>query len=148
MRHARLVRAAEADKAPLSVDTRIDRYREITEVTVYAADHAGLFSRDRLDRGSRLLIESLPGEDAALRIVDLGCGNGVIGLAAAVMNPRARLLFSDESYLAVDCARRNFEAAFGRAREARFSVDDCIRDEADASADLVLVNPPFHQQRP
>ncbi len=45
VRHARLVRAAESDKAPLSVDTRIDRYREITEVTVYTADHAGLFSR-------------------------------------------------------------------------------------------------------
>jgi len=45
VRHANLVRAAEAEQAPLTVDTRIDRYREITEVTVYAADHAGLFSR-------------------------------------------------------------------------------------------------------
>ena len=45
VRHARLVREAEQTKAPLTVDTRIDRYREITEVTVYAADHAGLFSR-------------------------------------------------------------------------------------------------------
>lgn len=45
VRHARLVREAERDAAPLTVDTRIDRYREITEVTVYAADHAGLFSR-------------------------------------------------------------------------------------------------------
>ncbi len=45
VRHARLVREAERTKAPLIVDTRIDRYREITEVTVYSADHAGLFSR-------------------------------------------------------------------------------------------------------
>jgi [protein-PII] uridylyltransferase len=45
VRHARLVREAEKTHAPLTVDTRIDRYREITEVTVYAADHAGLFSR-------------------------------------------------------------------------------------------------------
>jgi [protein-PII] uridylyltransferase len=45
LRHARLVRAAEARQAPLTVDTRIDHYREVTEVTVYTADHAGLFSR-------------------------------------------------------------------------------------------------------
>ncbi|MFQ5467630.1 MAG: ACT domain-containing protein, partial [Kiloniellaceae bacterium] len=45
VRHARMVRAAERDQAPLSVDTRIDRYRGVTEVTVYTPDHAGLFSR-------------------------------------------------------------------------------------------------------
>ena len=45
LRHARLVREAENNKVPLTIDTRIDRYREATEVTVYAADHPGLFSR-------------------------------------------------------------------------------------------------------
>ena len=123
-----------------------DRYTLVIDREFELQNHAGLFSRDRLDRGSRLLIQQLPGGDADLRIVDLGCGNGVIGIAAAALNPRARLLFSDESYLAVDSARNNFEAAFGRLREVRFSVDDSIRGEADASADLVLVNPPFHQQ--
>ena len=44
-RHARIVREAERRQAPLTVDTRIDRYRQVTEVTVYTADHAGLFSR-------------------------------------------------------------------------------------------------------
>ena len=44
-RHARLVRAAEVEKRPLVVDWRIDRYREVTEVTIYTADHPGLFSR-------------------------------------------------------------------------------------------------------
>ncbi len=45
LRHARLVREAERHQTPLTVDTRIDRYREVTEVTIYTADHAGLFSR-------------------------------------------------------------------------------------------------------
>ena len=45
LRHARLVREAERDRRPLSVVTRADRYREVTEITIYAADHAGLFSR-------------------------------------------------------------------------------------------------------
>ncbi|HSR71947.1 MAG TPA: [protein-PII] uridylyltransferase, partial [Kiloniellales bacterium] len=45
VRHAELVRRAERDGDPLTIDTRIDRYREVTEVTVYTADHPGLFSR-------------------------------------------------------------------------------------------------------
>ncbi len=44
-RHARLVRDAEARKAPLTVDTQPLPARAVTEVTVYCADHAGLFSR-------------------------------------------------------------------------------------------------------
>jgi [protein-PII] uridylyltransferase len=44
-RHARLVREAEAGRQTLSIDTRTDRYREVTEVTVYTPDHAGLFSQ-------------------------------------------------------------------------------------------------------
>jgi [protein-PII] uridylyltransferase len=45
LRHARLVREAEASGVALTIDTRVDRYRQATEVTVYTADHPGLFSR-------------------------------------------------------------------------------------------------------
>ncbi len=45
LRHARLIRDAEARGAPLTVDTQPLPARAVTEVTVYAADHAGLFSR-------------------------------------------------------------------------------------------------------
>ncbi len=45
LRHARLLRGAMKSGDPLVVDTRVDRYREATEVTIYTADHAGLFSR-------------------------------------------------------------------------------------------------------
>jgi [protein-PII] uridylyltransferase len=44
-RHARLIREAEATDAPLSLHTRIDRHRGITEITIYCEDHPGLFSR-------------------------------------------------------------------------------------------------------
>jgi [protein-PII] uridylyltransferase len=42
---ARVIREAERAQAPLSIDTRIDRARAVTEVTIYTADHPGLFSR-------------------------------------------------------------------------------------------------------
>jgi len=44
-RHARIIRRAEAENAPLSLDWRIDAYRAVTELTVYTADHAGLFAK-------------------------------------------------------------------------------------------------------
>jgi [protein-PII] uridylyltransferase len=44
-RHARLIRQAERDHAPLSIDTRVDTARAVTEVTIYTPDHPGLFSR-------------------------------------------------------------------------------------------------------
>jgi len=44
-RQARLVRQATLDGAHLAVDTRVDTDRAVTEVTVYATDHPGLFSR-------------------------------------------------------------------------------------------------------
>jgi [protein-PII] uridylyltransferase len=43
-RHARFMRQAERDDAPISLDTRIDRARGVSEITIYTADHPGLFS--------------------------------------------------------------------------------------------------------
>ena len=44
-RHARLTRRQERGNEPLTVETRVDSARAVTEVTLYTADHAGLFSR-------------------------------------------------------------------------------------------------------
>src|SRR5690606_2617099 len=44
-RHAELVRTAEREKRAIMIDLRIDTWRAITEVTIYTADHPGLFSQ-------------------------------------------------------------------------------------------------------
>lgn len=44
-RHARLIRQATSDATPLTLKTRVDRFRAITEVTLFAQDHPGLFAR-------------------------------------------------------------------------------------------------------
>ncbi|MFQ5972280.1 MAG: [protein-PII] uridylyltransferase [Alphaproteobacteria bacterium] len=44
-RHARQIREAETENRPLSIETRVDRRRTVTEVTIYTQDHPGLFSR-------------------------------------------------------------------------------------------------------
>lgn len=45
VRHARLVRDAESRNAPLSVESRVDSFRSVTEINVYTSDHPGLFSQ-------------------------------------------------------------------------------------------------------
>lgn len=107
-------------------------------------NHANVFSRDSLDIGTRFFLQHLPSGLDGRDVVDLGCGNGVVGLIAAERNPGARLHFVDESFMAVASARENFHHNLP-GREARFQVGDALSDFAAASADVVLCNPPFHQ---
>ena len=72
-------------------------------------NYAGTFSADHLDIGTRLFLQHLPSRSDKARIVDLGCGNGVVGLAAALASPKASLTFVDESYQAVASARATFD---------------------------------------
>ena len=108
-------------------------------------NHAGVFSRDKLDIGARLFLDNLPEDERYQTIVDLGCGNGVLGLMAAIRNPSAKVIFTDESYMAVESAIDNFVNIFGESREAEFLQTDCLHGVEEESASLVLCNPPFHQ---
>jgi 23S rRNA (guanine1835-N2)-methyltransferase len=118
---------------------------ELDGAAITISNHAAVFSQDKLDLGSRFFIANLPADDRFKTIVDLGCGNGVIGLMAAIQNPQANLIFTDESYMAVDSAITNFMAVFGEGRDAEFLQTDCLQGIADNSVSLVLCNPPFHQ---
>lgn len=109
------------------------------------SNHANVFSREKLDIGSRFFIQNLPDDNRYQTIIDLGCGNGVVGLMAAEKNPDACLRFVDESYMAVASARLNFERAWP-GRDAQFCVTDCLQGFEQNSCDLILNNPPFHQQ--
>jgi len=110
------------------------------------SNQANVFSRDSLDIGTRFFLQHLPARQGGCDIIDLGCGNGLLGLIAAERNPAATVHFVDESFMAVASARENFYRAFGQKRNATFRVGDVLKDFESASADLILCNPPFHQQ--
>jgi 23S rRNA (guanine1835-N2)-methyltransferase len=107
-------------------------------------NHAGIFCAERLDIGTRFLLRNLPQTHGHQRIVDLGCGNGVIGTAAALANPEAEILFVDESHQAVASARATFEANVGQDPVTEFAVGDGLTDVPVGTIDLILNNPPFH----
>ena len=109
-------------------------------------NHANVFSRASLDIGTRFFLQHLPRSEKYQRIIDLACGNGVVGLMAAEKNPQAELFFLDESYMAIASAEENFRNVFSENRHAVFKVSDGLQGIDKHSVDLILNNPPFHQQ--
>jgi 16S rRNA (guanine1207-N2)-methyltransferase len=109
--------------------------------------HAGVFCADRLDVGTRFLLRHLPARSGPDRVIDLGCGNGIVGTAAALANPESDVLFVDESHQAVASAEATFRANADPAAKAEFLVADGLTTVPPQSADLVLNNPPFHSHR-
>ena len=118
----------------------------LEDSTHVICNHANVFSRDSLDIGTRFFLQHLPRQTAAKDIIDLGCGSGVVGLIAAEQHPDAKIYFVDESYMAVASAKDNFQRAYADSREAEFMVTNGLTEFEPASADLILCNPPFHQQ--
>ena len=110
------------------------------------SNHANVFSRDSLDIGTRFFLQHLPVRQDVCEVIDLGCGNGLVGLIAAERCPKATVCFVDESFMAVASARDNFQRVFGELRQATFCVGDGLMDVKSESVDLILCNPPFHQQ--
>ncbi|WP_432098032.1 methyltransferase [Streptomyces sp. WAC 04229] len=109
-------------------------------------NHAGVFCADRLDVGTRFFLQHLPTAGGARRVVDLGCGNGVVGTAMALADPGAEVLFTDESFQAAASAEATYRAN-GATGQAEFRVGDGLAGVPDGSVDLVLNNPPFHSHQ-
>ena len=109
------------------------------------ANHANVFSRESLDIGTRFLLQHLP-ENAGSEIIDLGCGNGIVGMAMAKRFPEAKISFVDESYMALASAQLNYAQLGPEAVPAEFISADCLSGFAKNSSDCIVCNPPFHQQ--
>ncbi|MEU9573448.1 methyltransferase [Streptomyces massasporeus] len=108
-------------------------------------NHAGVFCADRLDIGTRFFLRHVP-EGRGRRVVDLGCGNGVVGTSVALADPDAEVLFVDESFQAVASAEATYKAN-GASGHAEFRVGDGLAGVPSGSVDLVLNNPPFHSHQ-
>lgn len=100
---------------------------------------SGVFSKKRVDLGTRLLIESmlLPKRGCAL---DIGCGYGAVGIVAAAFNPRLYVVLVDVNARAVWLARQNVEKNLVNNAEVRRG---CLYAPVeDLIFDCVLSNPP------
>lgn len=117
------------------------------------ASWPGVFAAGRIDPATALLADAMPPVAPGARVVDLGCGNGVIGAMASIDG--ADVTFVDDSALALESARATLAASGGDVSSARFIHGNSLGDwnESDGSAietasvDLIVTNPPFHEHR-
>lgn len=144
VKKARLLIATPEAKAP-AVSPYPSRYR-LDEPSIELLNHANVFCREGLDIGTRAFLPHLPKNLGSARVADLGCGNGVLAIASALQNPDAQYTLVDESFMAVQSAAENWRAALGD-REVIVRAGDGLAEQEAQSLDVVLCNPPFHQQQ-
>lgn len=103
---------------------------------------SNIFSIDKLDIGTRFFLENMP-RGIIGNILDLGCGNGILGIKAKLLNPNSVIYFSDESYMAIMSAKENYQK-YSFSDEAHYFWTHSMEGVED-EMDLILCNPPFHQ---
>jgi 16S rRNA (guanine1207-N2)-methyltransferase len=109
------------------------------ELLSFAVD-AGVFSSHGLDPGTALLIEHLKlGESD--RILDLGCGWGPVGVAAAKASPRGHVVLTEVNRRAARLARQNLDR--NRIGNAEVRVGEYFTPVAGERFDVIATNPPY-----
>jgi 16S rRNA (guanine1207-N2)-methyltransferase len=101
----------------------------------------GIFSKDKIDFGTRLLIESTRVADA-MRVLDLGCGYGVVGIALLRRHPRLRVVMSDVNERAVEVAGKNVERCGLSKGDIIVRASDLFEGIPE-TFDAILLNPPY-----
>lgn len=101
---------------------------------------AGVFSRERVDFGSLLLIEVMQVKPADT-VLDIGCGYGPIGAVAAKLAHEGQVYMVDVNERAAVLARRNLKA--NRVTNADVRVGDALEPVRGIAFDTILTNPPI-----
>ncbi|WP_375457199.1 class I SAM-dependent methyltransferase [uncultured Methylobacterium sp.] len=136
-RHHRLCRLVRPDgDLPLAAALAAGAPRHVDNLAL--CTQPGIFSWDRLDPGSALLLATLPALKGAG--ADLGCGLGILARAVLASPAVAALTLIDIDRRAVEMATRNI----GDPRATIRWADLRTADSALARLDFVVTNPPFH----
>jgi 16S rRNA (guanine1207-N2)-methyltransferase len=100
----------------------------------------GIFSSDRIDAGTRVLLDCLEIPRGA-QVLDLGCGNGLVGIFAASAGAE-RIDFIDVNLLAIAATRKNL--SFQQIQRAQVWASDALEAVRERRYSHILTNPPFH----
>jgi len=100
---------------------------------------SGVFSKKRVDLGTRLLIESMVLPEKGY-VLDIGCGYGAVGVVAASSKPNSRVIMVDVNERAVWLARQNIQRnSIDNAEVRRGFLYESVED---LTFNCVLSNPP------
>lgn len=115
---------------------------QFIDSTLTICNLPGVFSQKMLDAGSNLLLDSLLEYPDMIKgkVLDIGCGSGVLSLFAAKINPSIKLTAADVSAMALCAAEKNFKS---NNVDATIVASD-VFSHIDGRFDLIISNPPFH----
>lgn len=105
------------------------------------ATRPGVFARHGLDAGTRLLLDALTVRTTD-RVLDVGCGYGIIGMAAAQRVGAAAVTLVDADLIAIECAAETLRR--NGLTEMRLLLGDGPSAVAEERFTLIVSNPPFH----
>lgn len=114
-----------------------------TELDLDICAHGAVFSGTNLDIGTRFLLRFLPEMPEAATAVDLGCGTGILAAMYARAHPASAVIATDQSAAAAASAAATAKAN-GLDGQVSVLQDDAMASLQPGSADLILLNPPFH----
>lgn len=119
------------------------RQHDVAGRALTVVAHGGAFAGTSIDIGTQTLLQHLDELPDASRAIDLACGTGVLGVALALARPGVAVLGTDASAAAVASTRAS-AAANGVGDRVTARQADGLEGVPDASAPLILLNPPFH----
>lgn len=100
---------------------------------------SSVFSKRRIDTGTQLLIESMVLPKTG-NVLDIGCGYGAVGIAAAKFNPDLQVCMTDVNMRAVSLTRKNIELNKAFNAQVRYG---CLYEPVEGQTfDCILSNPP------
>lgn len=143
VKKARLI-FSHYEKAEQATKSAYPKTYEVPSLGLTLTNHANVFAKDKLDMGARFFLEQFNQLPSAKHIVDLGCGNGVLGIVAQHYQLNSEISFFDESYMAIESAKASYANAYPD-KTAEFVVSNSLSDYYGEGIDLILCNPPFHQ---
>ncbi len=143
--HVAMTVRSEGVEPPPPRDAYVARSLNLDGAETTLVSKPGVFAWDRLDEGTAHLVDAME-IDADDRVLDVGCGTGLAGLAAARRAPNGRVVLVDSDLRAARSARYTLEAN-GTGNAGVLLSDAVSTVVGGRHFDAVITNPPFHQGR-
>jgi len=122
----------------LKSDIKIITYTYKNNLLSLTTD-AGVFSKDRVDFGTNVLINALNEDFSDKRVLDIGCGYGIVGIAIAKAYPTSIVEMADVNDKAIELAKIN--AIDNKVDNVKVYCSNLF-EGVDSSFDVIISNPP------